>query len=81
MLDMGAIKVLINEKWLRRLKSMAKEYGIGMSDLFNEMAEWVLDQEDDFRKDLEEELPEEEESEEEESEEEGSEEEGSEASE
>ena len=35
---------------------MAAEYGITYSDLFNEIAEWVLDQEDDFRKDLEEEL-------------------------
>lgn len=49
---MGAIKVIIMEKYLRPLEKMAKEFGIGKSDLFNEMAEWVLDQEDVFRKDL-----------------------------
>mgnify|MGYP001309302343 CR=1 FL=1 len=62
---MGSIKVYINEKWLRRFRAMAEEYGLQMSDLFNEIAEWVLDQESAFRRDLEAELPEEEEAEEE----------------
>ena len=50
---MGAIKVLIMDRYLKRLRVMAKEYNIGMSDLMNEIAEWVLDQEDEFKKDLE----------------------------
>lgn len=72
---MGSIKIMIQEKYLRPLKAMAKEYGLGMSDLFNEMAEWILDQEKDFRKDLEDELEESEEESESESESESEEEE------
>ena len=74
---MGSIKIMVMEKYLRPLKAMAKEYGLGMSDLSNEIFEWVLDKERAFRRDLERDLLEE--SEEEESEEEEEEEEEEEA--
>jgi len=53
---MGSIKILVMERYLRRIKAIAKEYGLGKSDLCNEIFEWVLDQEDDFRRDLEKDL-------------------------
>ena len=58
------------ERYLRPLKAMAKEYGLGMSDLSNEIFEWVLDQENDFREALERDLSASEEEEEEEEEDE-----------
>lgn len=56
---MGHIHVIILEKYLRPLKQIAKDNGIGMSDLLNEMAEWVIDQEPAFRRDLKADLEEE----------------------
>lgn len=53
---MGSIKILVMERYLRPLRAMAKEYGLGMSDLSNEIFEWVLDQEKDFREALERDL-------------------------
>ena len=64
------VKIWIPEKFYRPLKGIAKEHGIGMSDLFTEMSEWVLSQEKDFCKDLKKDLPESEEDEEEEEEDE-----------
>ena len=46
---MPSIRISINAKWERRLRSMAKEYDISMSDIMNEVSEWVLNQETNFR--------------------------------
>lgn len=61
---MGKVSsVWFREKHHRVLNTLAKDYGLTVSEVIAEMVEWVLDQESAFRKDLEEELPEEEEEE------------------
>ena len=66
--DLVGVKISLQKKWDLRLRSMAKDYEMSLSDIINEMAEWVLDQEKDFREALEEELEDEDEDEDEEEE-------------
>ena len=55
---MVSVRISLNAKFERPLRRIAKEYGISFSDIMNEISEWVLDQEADFRRDLESELAE-----------------------
>ncbi len=65
---MVSVRISLNAKFERPLRRIAEEYGISFSDIMNEISEWVLDQEADFRRDLESELAEPEEEDEEEDE-------------
>jgi len=51
-----SVRISLNAKFERPLRRIADEYGISFSDIMNEISEWVLDQEADFRRDLEHEL-------------------------
>ena len=53
---MVSVRISLNAKFERPLRRIADEYGISFSDIMNEISEWVLDQEADFRRDLEHEL-------------------------
>lgn len=50
---MPSIRISLQAKFNNRLRAIAEDYDISMSDIMNEVAEWVLDQEDEFRIDLE----------------------------
>lgn len=47
-----SVRISLNSKFERPLRRIAKEHGISFSDIMNEISEWVLDQEVDFRRDL-----------------------------
>lgn len=57
---MTEVKINLSPKFQKRLDSMAKDYDFTVSQIVSEMVEWTLDSEEDFRKDLEDELPEDE---------------------